>query len=130
MKFLVIFLVVIVALLLSYGIYCSATAILLDSKKLWCSSFIHKVDKTLNKKLSSAIKSGIEYAFKTRFDLDIRFKDGTTCRLWNENKWYAWASKGNIISPDGSAYIWDNKRPSRKTMIKLQKALEAYDILR
>lgn len=47
---------------------------------------------------------------------------GAEIKIWNKNKWYAWACRGHIDN-----YHWSDKMPSRKVLNKLRSALEDFN---
>ena len=55
----------------------------------------------------------------------IHFQNGNRLRFWSKNKWYAWASRGRMISKNGS-FDWDDKMPSKDVMVMLDDKLEKY----
>ena len=83
--------------------------------------FNYCVDSILDSILNKELDSGISECITNSFYIDITFNTGVKATLWNENKWYAWLSRGNIGN-----YTWDNARPRRKTMWRLKKEIEKY----
>lgn len=49
--------------------------------------------------------------------------NGKRIGIWASNRWHAYASNCYVMNEIGGREenIWDNKRPSRKTMIRLYK---------
>lgn len=94
---------------------------------LYFEDFTYPIDRKLDKYLKKAIRSGIySITIRDTYRSNIVFNDGTYGVIWNANKWYAWLTDGSLVSPNGDAYVWEDKRPTRWTMIKLKKAIEKY----
>lgn len=79
--------------------------------------------------INNCINTGIiSVAYSSRFDMYILFGNELIVEFWNENKYYAWLSKGSIISKEsGELYKWKNKRPNRRTMARLYCEIEKYE---
>lgn len=71
--------------------------------------------------LNISLDKGIKNVKHDEYCLYIEFTDGVKAELWNENKYYAWLSSGNI---DG--FYWKNSRPKKSTMRRLRYKLEEY----
>lgn len=53
-------------------------------------------------------------------------RDDKTFAFWNENRWYAFLSRANENGSLGKK-IYENKRPSKKTMCKMADLIESLD---
>ena len=93
----------------------------MNKLRFYLTIFNNGVDSTLDIILNKQLDSGISECFVSRFDIELTFKTGVKATLWNENKWYAWLSSGNIGN-----YAWNDVRPRRKTMWRLNKEIAKY----
>lgn len=113
--------------LLVATLFCVLGAIILSSHNNICLClFNDPIDKTCNEILKESLESGIKTYDTDEFFLRIEFNNGTLGYLWNKNKPYAWVNEGFFKFPDGEVYEWRLCRPSRKTLIKLDKALKHF----
>jgi len=55
--------------------------------------------------------------------VSIIFKDGTKLRFWNENRWYAWMSSGEINFSNGETLKWENRMPSREVVFYFRRLI-------
>lgn len=69
------------------------------------------LDSLLNKKLDL----GIDKVSSNDYFINITFKDGVRCSMWNANKYYDWLSSGSIGN-----YNWIDVRPHKSTMRRLE----------
>lgn len=93
----------------------------MNKLRFYLTLFIYDVDSTLDSILNKELDSGISECIISECYLDITFNTGVKAKLWNEGKWFAWVSRGNI-----GKYTWDEARPRRKTMWRLMKEIEKY----
>lgn len=42
----------------------------------------------------------------------VKLKNGSTLKVWTENRMYAWGSRGELIKDNKVLFEWDNERPS------------------
>ena len=75
------------------------------------------LDRLINKKLDTGIKE-VVCSF---YYIWITFNDDTKSMMWNANKYHAWLDVGYI-----GRYKWENKRPSRATMRRLNDCLNKF----
>lgn len=80
----------------------------------------YPIDDYLDNILRRAIDSGIiSITTEDGYYITISFRNGSTAELWNENRYYAWLSRGNVDN-----YHYDGARPKKSTMRKLRKAMK------
>jgi hypothetical protein len=86
-----------------------------------------EVDETLNSVIDRAFKITFDDQFGKAYYATIEYVDNQKkrrqLRVWIENRWYAYASRA-----DGGAWgdiLWTDARPSRETMWRLYKLVEA-----
>jgi len=72
---------------------------------------------------------GIKSIHYTRNDYEIvmEFNDGTILKGWNENKWYAWLSSGEINFSNGKLIRWSKKMPNVELALRLKKIVKNFD---
>ena len=51
----------------------------------------------------------------------ITFNDGTIYSFWDDNKWFAWMSYGEIKFSNGKELKWDEKMPSSEVLYKYSR---------
>lgn len=95
-------------------------------KSLYVESLACPIDRTLNKKLKKVLSSGICSIDRDSCRIKITFNNSTTIEFWDCERWYNWMREGVVIPRTGDAYIWKDKRPTRRTMLKFKKAIEEY----
>lgn len=77
------------------------------------------VDELFQFVIAHAVSTTIEF-----FHRIIVLDNGMSIDFWNENFPYGWLSHGVLKDNTHTVYSWTNKRPSRKTMIKLDELLQ------
>ena len=82
-------------------------------------------DKLLNKIIAD---NKLKNIILDNYDMTFVFENDITVRLWNHNKWYAWACRGVIQKKDRLVFSWDDERPRRKTMNKILKLADRFFI--
>ena len=88
--------------------------------------FNYDVDTLLDRALNAGVKSGIKCASSCGFLAKVEFMNGTKIDYWNENKYYAWMSRGTITFRNGDEYNFYDARPTAKWMYLFKCALEDY----
>jgi hypothetical protein len=85
---------------------------------------LYRFNKKLDDNLNECLESGISKVNRegVYYRLEIEFSNGIKGELWDENKYYAWLSSGEL-----GKYRWSACRPSRKTMSKMYYALKEYE---
>lgn len=95
------------------------------------SDFIFRVDARLDFELATIMRKDIisvEYSYAY---VAIDF-GGITVRFWNNNKYYAWASRGTIqyYGYDdccyGKNFEWDNCMPNDDTLNELDRRIKEF----
>lgn len=94
--------------------------LIVTSNKIY-GSMNYPVDKILNRILKHKLNAGIKKITSDDYYIYIQFNDNTNACMWNVNKYYSWLSKGSIVG-----YTWDGCRPTRRTMWRLNKAINKY----
>ena len=80
-------------------------------------------DKLLNKIITD---SKLKNVIINDYDMTFVFENDITVRLWNRNKWYAWASRGDIRKKEKFVFSWIDERPRRRTMNKLLELADRF----
>jgi predicted dehydrogenase len=88
---------------------------------------------TLYRKSAGLTALFIEFAADTDLKVDARDEHWVTVigrrgalRLWNANKYYAWASKGVFTPAGGGPQVsWDNEMASRWAVRQMARAVDA-----
>lgn len=76
---------------------------------------------TLDALINSKLDCGIDKLGSDDFFINIIFKDGVKCSMWNANKYYGWLSMGNIGN-----YNWVDVRPRKRTMRRLEREINKF----
>lgn len=53
----------------------------------------------------------------------IKFEDNSNLRFWNENRWYAWMSQGDMYFSNGKIMSWNGESPSYEILHKYKKII-------
>lgn len=83
------------------------------------SGFNYPIDYTLDTLLRKSMKSGIKDVSGDSYFIYLTFNDGVKAKLWNVNRYYAWACKGFI-----GEYSFEDGRPTVEIMHKLIQLLK------
>lgn len=82
----------------------------------------HGKSDVLDFKINECLNNGIDtITYESMYYINIKFKNGVQSRFWNSNKFYGWLQCGNI-----GGFKWDNARPSRSTMRRLDFHINEY----
>jgi hypothetical protein len=98
-------------------------------KRLHYRRIIGDINYDINYKLDVLLiyleKIGIDKVSYTKnnYYIIIDFKDGTRFRGYNENRWYAWLSIGEINFSNNKQLSWNNSMPSEEVIYKFRKAI-------
>lgn len=98
--------------------------------------FNDAVDKFLNNVVTMLLDNNEIADVKHEYcQIFILFDNGFLVEAWNSNKWYAWFSEGEICKynaetgkRDETFYKWKSGRIRRKTMNRLLKKIEDFQM--
>jgi hypothetical protein len=96
--------------------------------KLGQSSFGYKEDKIVTHYFEEVAEKEWESVIVGNFNIRIKTKNNIVLYFWNENKYFAWGSRGNIEYPNGEEYSWDERQPNAVSMLKMKEAIDRYFI--
>ena len=87
----------------------------------------YSIDRRLDDIIYLCLKDGIkQYVKIDEFSIMVMFNNGIIMDAWNENRYYAWLNKCEILYPNDSPKKFKEVRVKRKTMVKLLYSIDIY----
>ena len=92
----------------------------------WYNHRSYPSDKLLDSLILNLLHDEIVDITLTDFELSITFSNDFTLMVWDENRYYAWLSRGKITYNGKIFYEWTKKMPTNKTMNILYNRIYPY----
>lgn len=82
----------------------------------------HKEDKCFTEYIAALLKIGVKNVVRDDdYYCTIYFNNNISICYWDENRWYAWFSRGKIYEGSVLVHHFDDTRPSRSMLYQLKR---------